>query len=242
MYNAYSSPTKGYHGLGQVKSERPNYYDSLPAQPRPSDQMEAVDSEDDDDAVDITKVSPIMKYISNKLVEHKYHLEMDGPFRYRSDIPGLSKHLFVAYKFVLMLEGAGYDNSKMYMSAMFPQGMADIKAKLTKMLTTGELDPRIKGSRLVKTCQRCVKCFIAYYTGKSDDIGSSEGECSSLDEEEAEAGGGKKAVKVKTVNTSLTAFLNRIKDSGENDSGPETPAPAPVDPLGSVLNTVDKAR
>merc|ERR1719232_1467187 len=50
MYNAYSSPTKGYHGLGQVKSERPNYYDSLPAQPRPSDQMEAVDSEDDDDA------------------------------------------------------------------------------------------------------------------------------------------------------------------------------------------------
>ena len=83
------------------------------------------DSEDDDDSVDITKVSPIMKYISNKLVEHKYHLEMDGPFRYRSDIPGLSKHLFVAYKFVLMLEGAGYDNSKMYMSAMFPQGMAD---------------------------------------------------------------------------------------------------------------------
>ena len=90
-------------------------------------------------------------------------------------------------------------------------------------------------------CQRCVKCFIAYYTGKSDDIGSSEGECSSLDEEETEAGG-KKAVKVKTVNTSLTAVLNRIKDGGENDSGPETPAPAPVDPLGSVLNTVDKAR
>ena len=173
---------------------------------------------------------------------HKYHLEMDGPFRHISDIPGLYKHLFVAYKFVLMLEGAGYDNSKMYMSAMFPQGMADIKAKLTKMLTTGELHPRIKGSRLGKTCQRCVKCFIAYYTGKSDDIGSSEGECSSLAEEEAEAGGGKKAIKVKTVNTSLTAVLNRIKDGGENYPGPETPAPAPVDPLGSVLCTVEKAR
>ena len=53
---------------------------------------------------------------------------------------------------------------------------------------------------------------------------------------------GKKAVKVKTVNTSLTAVLNRIKDVGENDSGHETPAPARVDPLGSVLNTVEKAR
>ena len=101
MYNAYSSPTKGYHGLGQVKSERPNYYDSLPAQPRPSDQMEAVDSEDDDDAVDITKVSPIMKYIQNKLVEHKYHLEMDGPFRYRSDTPGLFIFLLLLVTFVL---------------------------------------------------------------------------------------------------------------------------------------------
>jgi len=234
MYNAYSSPQKSYHN--PVKNERPTYYDSLPAQPRPSDQMDAIDS-DEDESIDITKVSPIMKYISSKLVEHKYHLEMDGPFRYRSDTPGLSKHLFVAYKIVLMLESAGYDNSKMYMSAMFPQGMADTKTKLIKMLTNGELDPKIKGSRLIKMCIRCIKCFVAYYTGKSDDIASSEGECSSLDE--AEMDDETKKVKVKTVNTSLTAVLNRIKEE-DNDAPPEVPAP--VDPLSSVLNSAGSRR
>ena len=242
MYNAYSSPQKPYHGPAAVKPEPhpvKTYYDSLPAQPRPSDHVEAIDSDDEDFGIDITKVSPIMKYISSKLVEHKYHLEMDGPFRYRSDTPGLSKHLFVAYKIVLMLEGAGYDNSKMYMSAMFPQGMADTKAKLIKMMSSGELDARIKGSRLVKMCLRCIKCFIAYYTGKSDDIASSEGECDSLDEAEVEEPERRKP-RAKTVNTSLTAILNRIKDEGDNDSTPE-PQPQ-ADPLSSVLNTADASR
>ena len=82
-------------------------------------------------------------------------------------------------------------------------------------------------------CLRCIKCFIAYYTGRSDDIASSEGECDSLDEAETEAGEESRKVKVKTVNTSLTAVLNRIKEE-DNDAPVE--APAPADPLGSVLN------
>ena len=195
--------------------------------------MDDINSEEDD-SIDITKVSPIMKYISGKLVEHKYHLEMDGPFKQRSDTPGLSRHLFVAYKIVLMLEAAGYDNSKMYMAAMFPQGMADTKAKLIKMMTNGELDPKIKGSRLIKMCNRCIKCFIAYYTGRSEDIASSEGECDSLDEAEVEAEEKPRRVRVKTVNTSLTAVLNRIKSEDQSESPPEPSTP--VDPLSSVLN------
>ena len=146
----------------------------------------------------------------------------------------------MAYKIVLMLEQAGYDNSKMYMSAMFPQGMADTKSKLIKMLTNGELDPKIKGSRLIKMCIRCIKCFIAYYTGKSDDIASSEGECSSLDEAELDEMDDKKKVKVKTVNTSLTAVLNRIKD--EDNDQPPSPQQTQSDPLSSVLNTADSNR
>ena len=109
--------------------------------------------------------------------------------------------------------------------------------KLIKMLTNGELDPKIKGSRLIKMCIRCIKCFVAYYTGKSDDIASSEGECSSLDE--AEMDDETKKVKVKTVNTSLTAVLNRIKEE-DNDAPPEVPAP--VDPLSSVLNSAGSRR
>ena len=101
MYNAYSSPGNSFQG---VKTERPSgpatYYDSLPAHPRPSDQMDTIDS-DEEESVDITKVSPIMKYIQNKLVEHKYHLEMDGPFRYRSDTPGLFIFLLLLVTFVL---------------------------------------------------------------------------------------------------------------------------------------------
>ena len=147
----------------------------------------------------------------------------------------------MAYKIVLMLEQAGYDNSKMYMSAMFPQGMADTKTKLIKMLTNGELDPKIKGSRLIKMCIRCIKCFIAYYTGKSDDIASSEGECSSLDEAELDEMDDKKKVKVKTVNTSLTAVLNRIKDE-DNDQSPSPQQQTQSDPLSSVLNTADSNR
>ena len=62
--------------------------------------MDTIDS-DEEESVDITKVSPIMKYIQNKLVEHKYHLEMDGPFRYRSDTPGLFIFLLLLVTFVL---------------------------------------------------------------------------------------------------------------------------------------------
>ena len=48
-----------------------------------------------------------------------------------------------------------------------------------------------------------------------------------------------KKVKVKTVNTSLTAVLNRIKEE-DNDAPPEVPAP--VDPLSSVLNSAGSRR
>ena len=224
MYNAYSSPKK-------------SYFDSLPAMPRPSENLEAVDSEDDEDTFDMSKVSPIMKYIAGKLVEHKYPLQLEGPFKQKVGNTGLSKHLFVAVKIVGMLEAAGYDNSKMYMSAMFPQGMEDIKAVLMKKMTSGSLDPKIKGSRLVKMCMRCIRCFVAYYTGKAEDIASSEGECTEdegeiLDEED------NRKTKVRTVNTSLTAVLNRIKD--EENETPEIPEAS--DPLNSVLNNGDKAR
>jgi len=240
MYNAYSSPsTQTYQPrntlppappplVPPVKTETGTYYDSLPVHPRPSTQLEQVDSEEED-SVDITKVSPIMKYIAGKLQELKYHLEMDGPFRYRSDIPGLSKPLFVAYKMVTMLETAGYDGSKMYMSAMFPQGMADTKTALVNLVSNGKLDPRIKGSKLTKMCIRCIRCFLAYYTGKNDDIDTSDGECS-------EESGGEREEKrpskhSKTVTTSLMDVLGRIKEADTVES--------PADPLGSVLSTQD---
>eukprot|EP00090_Calanus_glacialis_P034363 TRINITY_DN5765_c0_g1_i1.p1 TRINITY_DN5765_c0_g1~~TRINITY_DN5765_c0_g1_i1.p1 ORF type:complete len:1490 (+),score=607.25 TRINITY_DN5765_c0_g1_i1:212-4471(+) len=237
MYNAYSSPStkQPYQSrtslppappplIPPVKPDSGTYYDSLPVHPRPSTQLEQVDSEEED-SVDITKVSPIMKYIAGKLLELKYHLELDGPFRYRSDIPGLSRHLFVAYKMVTMLESAGYDGSKMYMSAMFPQGMADTKSALVSLVMNGKLDPRIQGSKLTKMCVRCIRCFLAYYTGKNDDIDTSDGECSEESGGEGEQKG--RTTTRKTVTTSLMDVLGRIKeaDSVEVQS----------DPLGSVL-------
>jgi hypothetical protein len=45
-----------------------------------------------------------MKYIAKHLEESKYPLELRGPFSYRDDIPGLSKHLFVAFKMVNLLQ------------------------------------------------------------------------------------------------------------------------------------------
>jgi len=242
MYNAYSSPTtQNYQSrtslppappplVPPVKSETGTYYDTLPVHPRPSTQLEQVDSEEED-SVDITKVSPIMKYIAGKLQELKYHLELDGPFRYRSDIPGLSPPLFVAYKMVTMLEAAGYDGSKMYMSAMFPQGMADTKTALVGLVTNGKLDPRIKGSKLTKMCVRCIRCFLAYYTGKNDDIDTSDGECS--EESGAEMEVSSRSKHSKTVTTSLMDVLGRIKESDTVE--------APSDPLGSVLSKQEPA-
>merc|ERR1719410_1597820 len=113
--------------------------------------------------------------------------------------------------------------------------MKDIKTTLIKLMTSGQLDPKIKGSRLVKMSMRCIKCFVAYYTGRADDIGSSEGECSEDEGEIQDDEDGRKS-KVRTVNTSLTAVLNRIK---ENDG---VEAPEASDPLSSVLNNSDKAR
>jgi len=237
MYNAYSSPGNQQYQprnslppappplIPPVKSANATYYDSLPVHPRPSTQLEQVDSEEED-SLDITKVSPIMKYIAGKLVELKYHLELDGPFRYRSDIPGLSKHLFVAYKMVTMLEAVGYDGSKMYMSAMFPQGMTDTKKTLVNLVTSGKLDNRIKGSKLTKMCIRCIKCFLAYYTGKNDDIDTSEGECS--EESGGEEDERRPVKQSKTVTTSLMDVLGRIKEADNSDQS--------SDPLGSVLS------
>jgi len=185
------------------------YFDSLPRVKSPdlSSQLEPVDSDEDEDSIDITKVSPIMKYIAGKLSDQKYHLELSGPFKYNSNIPGLSKPLFVAFKMVTMLEEAGYNGSKMYMSAMFPAGIKDTKADLIESVTTGKLDVRIKGNKLVKMCVRCIRCFLAYYTGKNDDIDSSEGECSEGSDNDDEKGRSSK-----TVKTSMMDILGRIKD------------------------------
>ena len=206
----------------EIKKESNNlFFDSLPT--------EAVDSaeEEEESEVDITKVSPIMKYMAGKLVEQKYHLEMAGPFAYRSDIPGLSKHLFVAYKMVTMLEEAGYTGSKMYMSAMFPAGLKDTKTELIGLVNKGKLHPGIKGSKLTKLCVRCIRCFLAYYTGKSDDIDTSDGECSdSNDEVEEEEEGANKPNK--TVTTSMMDVLQRVKEEenqpGESEHGNEVAA------------------
>jgi len=205
----------------EIKKESNNlFFDSLPT--------EAVDSaeEEEESEVDITKVSPIMKYMAGKLVEQKYNLEMAGPFAYRSDIPGLSKHLFVAYKMVTMLEEAGYTGSKMYMSAMFPAGLKDTKTELIGLVNKGKLHQGIKGSKLTKLCVRCIRCFLAYYTGKSDDIDTSDGECSdSNDEVEEEEEGINKPNK--TVTTSMMDVLQRVKEE-ENQPGENNEVAASV--------------
>ena len=144
----------------------------------------------------------------------------------RDDIPGLSKNLFVAYKMVTLLEAAGYTGSKMYMSAMFPAGLKDTKAELIALVTEGKLHPGIKGSKISKLCVRCIRCFLAYYTGKSDDIDTSDGECSDSEgeKEEQETGGGPQTNK--TVTTSLMQVLQRVK---EEDGQPESRDPLTYD-------------
>jgi hypothetical protein len=117
-----------------------------------------------------------MKYIAKHLEESKYPLELRGPFSYRDDIPGLSKHLFVAYKMVNILQAAGLDQSKMYMKAMFPAGMADTKKELMDKVHQGGLDPQIQGPKLVRMCVRCIKCFLSYFTGNKEDLETSEEE------------------------------------------------------------------
>ena len=209
--------------LTDVKREQEDtktFFDSLPTETIDSDQ------EEEEGEVDITKVSPIMKYMAGKLVEQKYHLEMAGPFSYRSDIPGLSKHLFVAFKMVTLLEGAGYNGSKMYMSAMFPAGLKDTRAELVELVSSGKLHQGIQGSKLTKLCVRCIRCFLAYYTGKSDDIDTSDGECSDSGGE-VEGEGGRKGAN-KTVSTSLMDVLQRVKEEdtqGEEGGPPQPPAP-----------------
>jgi hypothetical protein len=54
-------------------------------------------------------------------------------------------------------------------------------------VASGGLDPGIQGPRLVKMCVRCIKCFLAYFTGNKEDLESSEEEEGEDDEE----GGGR---------------------------------------------------
>jgi hypothetical protein len=43
-------------------------------------------------------------------------------------------------------------------------------------VASGGLDPGIQGPRLVKMCVRCIKCFLAYFTGNKEDLETSEEE------------------------------------------------------------------
>jgi len=180
-------------------------------------------SKGEEGAIDITKITPIMKYIAKHLEESKQKLEMRGPFAFNVNSPGLSKHLFVAFKMVEIMEGAGYDQSKMYMQAMFPGGLNTIKTEMIEKANKGILNSAINGPKLVKMCVRCIKCFIAYFSGNKEDLASSEDE-----DGEVKDGG-----ETRTVNTSLSAILGRIKETAGDDHDQS----AYSDPLSRVLTT-----
>jgi hypothetical protein len=55
---------------------------------------------------------------------------------------------------VNILQPGGLDQSKMYMKAMFPAGMADTKKELMDKVQHGGLDPQIQGPKLVRMCMR----------------------------------------------------------------------------------------
>merc|ERR1712226_841699 len=113
-----------------------------------------------------------MGYMARKLVEQKFCLKLAGPFAYRTDIPHLSKPLFVASRMVALLEAAGYSHSKMYKLVMLsPKPKLNfIKPDLVALVEDGELHPDIKGSQLTDMCVRCVLLYFSYYTGDTDYI------------------------------------------------------------------------
>ena len=58
-------------------------------------------------------------------------------------------------------------------------------------MANGGLDPQIQGPKLVKMCVRCIKCFLAYFTGNKEDLESSEEDEEDDDEEEGGKKGGR---------------------------------------------------
>merc|ERR1719150_3502888 len=106
---------------------------------------------------------------------------------------------------------------------MFPAGLKDTKTELIGLVSKGKLHPGIKGSKLTKLCVRCIRCFLAYYTGKSDDIDTSDGGCSDSNDEVEEEGANKPN---KTVTTSMMDVLQRVKEEKNQpeDEGNEVAA------------------
>ena len=189
---------------------------------------------DDDGSIDITKITPIMKYIAKNLEEASWPLALEGPFAFNTNSPGLSTHLFVAFKIVQLLEAAGYDQGKMYMHAMFPVGLDNTKKEILEKVNQGKLHPEIYAAKLslVKMVVRCVRCFMAYFSGKKEDIHS----------DDDDAGHRGPVKETRTVNTSLSAVLGMLKE--ENTSGGlDVPAGGDSggadysDPLNRVLET-----
>lgn len=178
-----------------------------------------------EDSINLADISPIMKFVAKKLEERGARLELSGPFIFRDDTPGVSRFLFVAYKMVQLLEKAGYDSSKMYMAAMFPAGIKDLKSDLKTLVFTGKLDSGIKGQRLVKTAVRCIKCFVSYYTGTKADADSSDGEDSTEEGQD-----------LSLAKSSLVDVLGRIKDSKRDEETRYMGQPV-TDPLSRVLDS-----
>merc|ERR550519_3290651 len=242
IFDPYSVPPEGVHYDAYNRYPHPStvapppappppvpifHPDYGPSLPGPSSQTGIVKKEAPEETVDLADISPIMKFVAKKLEERGARLELSGPFRYREDTPGLSKYLFVAFKMVKLLEKAGYDSSKMYMAAMFPAGMKDLRNDLNTLVFRGKLDPEIIGSRLTKMAIRCIKCFISYYTGKKDDMESSGGEDDSDNEGRSES---------KMVTTSLADVIGRIKES-KRDEDIRYMGHTDKDPLSRVINS-----
>ena len=179
-----------------------------------------------EDAINLADISPIMKFVAKKMEERGARLDLSGPFVFRDDTPGVSKYLYVAYKMVQLLEKAGYDSSKMYMAAMFPAGIKDLKSDLKTLVYTGKLDSGIIGKKLTKTAIRCIKCFVSYYTGTKADADSSDGEDSN---EEGE-------VTATSNKSSLVDFLGRINESKHDEETRYMGQPV-SDPLSRVLDS-----
>ena len=61
---------------------------------------------------------------------------------------------------VKLLEKAGYNGNKMYMAAMFPTGMKNLRQDLNTLVFREKLDPRITGSRLTKMAIRYSRLYL----------------------------------------------------------------------------------
>lgn len=167
--------------------------------------------EDDDEAFEDLKATPLIRYVGKKLNAPKagkvIELKLEGVFQYNL-LSLLSRSEWVAARAIELLADAGYNESSLYLMAT-TQGGPALEAELKSAVFTGKVKIGAK-PELLSQVLRVIEGVVKYFTAKGD-------ESSSDDELDPVEDSTENKLRVNRIQSGLGSTLAHLASQQEKD-------------------------